>query len=393
MAQEQKKLADSFNDDSLTEHDFFGVLGGKKETTIKEEEEVKTEEIKVEEEKEYISFSDTNEEEKSDVKPKKEEATEKKAVLKDREEELEEDKKSSVNEDDEDDKIFYTNLYKTLKEKKILTSVEVDDDVEIDEDKFIEIQEQELEARLEEAIDELEEKLDRDARDFMEFKKNGGNTQNFLKVYSQVTFPEDMDLTIEKNKDKVLKHALKVIENLDDEDLEERLEFINENQNRKDKFTKKYHTAIVEKVKTEKEELLENQQKAREKAKLADDKFKLQIKEKLEKNEEILGFSITKNDKSKIFNNLTKADIKEGKQFRTKFQVDLSNALKDNDQLIALAKILDSGFKFTDFIKKGAETKVQKIREKLDTSKNSHKEGRNTSTINTNARTSLADRF
>src|SRR6188768_38134 len=71
----------------------------------------------------------------------------------------------SEGDSEEDDVKFYTSLAQSLKEKGIF-SIELDKDAEIDEDGFFELQDKELEQRVDETIDDFFKGLDNDAKQF-----------------------------------------------------------------------------------------------------------------------------------------------------------------------------------------------------------------------------------
>jgi len=281
------------------------------------------------------------------------------------------DKKDTKDDDtdgdeEEDDVRFYTSLAHSLKEKGII-SIDFEKDAEFDEDTFFELQDKELEERTNEAIDEFFKGLDNDAKQFIKYKKDGGATNKFLQVYSQPTFKPDLDLTVDGNKHKVIKTYLREIEGLDDEEVDERFEFLKDAA-RVDKYAKKYHTYFVEKEAHDKQQLLARQAAAKEKAISDANEFKKAMIEVFKKDE-VAGIPIASKERNKLIDFTLNATIKTKIGYRTPFQQRLDKALDNDEETAALAKILMNDFKLPEIEKKGETKKVQSIREKLAVAK------------------------
>jgi len=272
----------------------------------------------------------------------------------------------SEGDSEEDDVKFYTSLAQSLKEKGIF-SIELDKDAEIDEDGFFELQDKELEQRVDETIDDFFKGLDNDAKQFIKYKKDGGATHKFLQVYSQPTFKPDLDLTVDSNKHKVIKTYLREIEGLDDEEVDERFEFLKDAA-RVDKYAKKYHTFFIEKEAHDKKQLLERQAAVKQKAIDEANEFRKAMTETVKKDE-VAGIPITSKERGKLLDSVINASIKTKSGYRTPFQIRLDKALDSDEETLALAKILMNDFKLPEIEKKGEQKKVQSIREKLELAK------------------------
>jgi len=264
--------------------------------------------------------------------------------------------------EEEDDVKFYTSLAHSLKEKGIL-SIEIDKDAEIDEDGFFDLQDKELEQRVDETIDDFFKGLDNDAKQFIKYKKDGGATHKFLQVYSQPTFKPDLDLTVDSNKHKVIKTYLREIEGLDDEEIDERFEFLKDAA-RVDKYAKKYHTFFIEKEAHDKKQLLERQAAAKQRSIDEAAAFKKAMIETVKKDE-VVGIPISSKERNKLADFIINASTKTKEGYRTPFQIRLDKALDNDEETVALAKILMNDFKLPEIEKKGEQKKVQSIREKL----------------------------
>ena len=132
-------------------------------------------------------------------------------------------KSEEINPDEEVQ--FFTTLAKTLTEKGIFQNVEIKDGDIIDGEKLIELQDQEIEARLEETFESFFQEMDEDGIAFLKYKKAGGDTRTFLNAYSQSLELPTSDLSTEEGQEKMLRYYYKNIEKLDAEDVDDRIEW------------------------------------------------------------------------------------------------------------------------------------------------------------------------
>jgi len=355
--------------------DEEGEIDKKKVKGEVEEEEEEEQEIDP-----FDEFENENDDEPSkpdSTKNKKESAGDKKPAKKDGEKKADEESGEEPDDEDEkkeDDIQFYTNLTKELKKKGILSSIEVTDKDEIDEDRFFELQDEELDARLNEEIETIFKGIgaDPEATALVKHLKNGGKTRDFIKVYGQPTFKEDLDLTVEKNQKNVITTYLREVEGLDEEELEERMEFLKDTA-KKEKYAKRYHNYFVEKEKEAKANLqtttLRNKQKAIDQAK----KFKTDIEEFINNNEEAAGIPIPVKDRKKLIPFMTDASVKTEKGFRTPLQIKIDALYNSDEKLVAFASLLMNDFKLSGVKETGKKEEVKKIREVLERNKDSRR--------------------
>ncbi len=279
--------------------------------------------------------------------------------------------------EDEDDEIkekkastSYSNIYKNLKEKGVI-SIDVENENEIDEETFIQIQEEEIEARLDETIKAFMDDLDSDAKMFLKFKREGGSTAQFFKIYnelSQIPTPVRGD---ERSEEKFLKHYYKQYEDLDEDDIDDKIEWLKET-GKISKYAQKYYENIEEEIEAKKEQTVKQQQAAQKQQEEQRKNYVKELKDIIEEKVQVKDWSLTHKDKRELHGYMTKAAVKIGENnFLTKFQHDLQEAFKDKEKTILLAKLLSNDFDLSDLKEKAKTELVRETKDKLSNSKGS----------------------
>lgn len=284
---------------------------------------------------------------------------------------------------------FFTTLAKELKDKSILT-LDLEEGDEIDEEKFFELQEAEIQARADEIFEDVFEqvKQDPDAVAFLKFKRAGGNTSEFFKTFrDNTTFPENLDLEKKENQLKVLRHYLLSI-GVDEEELADEIERATE-KGKVEILAKKHFKKVTDTEIANKLAMIEQQEKRVKKmqedaVKTRDALQKIVLAGVGEGN-----FKFTKEEQKELVPYLTKPTVKVGaNRFITSFQAELGEIMSDPKKMLTLAKIIKKKFDLPD-ITKAAETVVtNKIKSKLLDSKRDNK-----SRSTMSGEKSLADMF
>lgn len=352
--------------------DFFGIESEtetKVETETKKEVETETEEQK--------------KEEKETDKSKAEEG--------DKEEFFDHDKQvDSGNEDDDDETEVFTTLSKELKEKGTFTHIELSADGKITEEQFFEHIEDEVEGRVNEAIEDFGAKLgsDQTSKAYITFLKAGGTSDEFFKYYSQASTTPEVDIEKESGQDSILRHYYKVVEELDDEDLEDKLDWLKESGKKK-KFAEKYYNKLKADEQINKDKFVANQVQQQTDRENEKKEFVTKLKNTLDSTEEVNGFVFNKVDKPSLLDYIIKPTVKlKSNQYITQFQYDLNEVIKtDNEKLLVLAKLIKSKFDTSGLIIKKETEAVKKVKSSLSNTKS-----RLTSS-NSTKRKDLADFF
>ena len=301
--------------------------------------------------------TDTDEPEK-EKKSKKEE--EKLSFF---EEEADEDK--SKEKTSTADGSIYEDVYKDLKEAGIFKHVELEDGEELDADRFYELQQEEYETEVQKRLEAwATQELDDDARAFIKFKTQGGDTSEFFKTYQNTSEITLGDIEDEDYQDNLIRYQLQK-EGWDKDEIEDRLEFLTES-NKKSKFAEKYHDRLVQEQEKEKQALVKQAEEQKTRARQQEEQFKTSIKETLDTNKEINGIKFSDKDKNGLINFLTKREKLEDGRVITGFQRKLSESFSDPKKIALLAKILNDDFDFSSFEKSAITKKTKEIKRNIE---------------------------
>lgn len=356
--------------------DFSDKGKAKSTKTVKEEEE---EEASNDEELNSV-FSEWDAEEANPAdKPKPAKAAKPKSEVGDAPEEEGEDGGEEEGSDESgkpgDD--FYKTLTSELKEKGIFSNVEVEDDEEVDEDRFFELQEEEVEARAEDLVKGLivELKEDPTVAAMIKYVRNGGKATNFLASMSQLptnTFPADYDIADKKNATKLLEFAYKTFEEMDAEEIKDKLEWLEEKGKTLD-TAEKYHKRIVKADDQKTKAMLDAQVAARDKNKKDNENLRNSLTEAL-KEDKIGDFPFSAKEKKELPDLITKATVKvaEGR-YITEFHAKMQDVLKTPKKLVILLKLLNNGFDTKDLLKEVNTTVTAKAKSRLAEAKKNEK--------------------
>ena len=261
---------------------------------------------------------------------------------------------------------FYTNLALDMKERGTLTiDVDIDEEKDLTEEEFFNLQEAEIESRFNETLEAFKEEFDEDGKEYLRWKKSGGTTKDFVTKYLAPSFTlATFDETSQSNIDRTIDHYLKTVEQLEDDELEDRKQYIKDSGREKD-YAKKFFDKL-QKADVGRKEALQKQLEDAAKKEVEDDEaFNEELVETLNTMTSIGSFNVNDKEKKVLANYMTKPAVKVGKnRYIPKFQFDLRNILvasnKDNKRrLIALGKILANDFKLLDLEQK-VETTVTK---------------------------------
>lgn len=306
------------------------------------------------------------EEKEKETKPKVKTEPE----LEEEEDEVEEEDEDSFDFGDEEEETVskdvdstYNDLYKKLKDKGIFT-VDTDEE-DIDEETFLELQEKELEARLEESFEDFAADLDNEAKAFLKFKREGGSTKDFFKMYTSVIDVPTVQDGDEDSYKKFLTYKYKVLDGLDDEDVQDKIEWLEES-GKLEKYAFKLSEEFEKDKEVQQAKLVEQQTKLQKQQEEQRKELVNDLKKVITESDKIKDWTISQKDKKELHSYMTKGVVKVGNQVLTQLQSDLQEAFKDKEKLILLAKILHSDFDVSD-VKASAKTEV--IRETKKTIK------------------------
>ena len=260
---------------------------------------------------------------------------------------------------------FYEDVYKDLKEAGIFKHAELEDGEELDADRLYELQQEEIEAEVSSRLDSwASEELDEDAKAFIKFKIQGGNTSDFFKTYQNTSEITPGDIEDEDYQDTLIRYQLNK-EGWDKDEIEDRLEFLTES-NKKAKFAERYHDRFMKEQAQEKQALTKQAEEQKTRAKQQEEQFRTSIKDILDSNKEINGIKFTDKDKGNLVNFLTKKEKLEDGRVITGFQKKLSESFNDPKKIALLAKILNDDFDFSSFEKSAITKKTKEIKRNIE---------------------------
>ena len=263
------------------------------------------------------------------------------------------------------DNAFYEDVYKDLKEAGIFKHVELEDGEELDADRLYELQQEEIEAEVTSRLDAwASQELDEDAKAFIKFKIQGGDTSEFFKTYQNTSEITLGDIEDEDYQDNLIRYQLQK-EGWDKDEIEDRLEFLTES-NKKSKFAERYHDRLIKEQEKEKQALVKQAEEQKIRAKQQEEQFRASIKDTLDTNKEINGIKFTDKDKNNLINFLTKKEKLEDGIVITGFQKKLSESFNDPKKIALLAKILNDDFDFSSFEKSAITKKTKEIKRNIE---------------------------
>jgi hypothetical protein len=263
------------------------------------------------------------------------------------------------------DNTFYEDVYKDLKEAGIFKHVELEDGEELDADRLFELQQEEIEAEVTSRLDAwASQELDEDAKAFIKFKIQGGDTSEFFKTYQNTSEITLGDIEDEDYQDNLIRYQLQK-EGWDKDEIEDRLEFLTES-NKKSKFAERYHDRLIKEQEKEKQALVKQAEEQKIRAKQQEEQFRVSIKDTLDTNKEINGIKFTDKDKGNLINFLTKREKLEDGRVITGFQRKLSESFNDPKKIALLAKILNDDFDFSSFEKSAITKKTKEIKRNIE---------------------------
>lgn len=287
-------------------------------------------------------------------------------------EEVEKQEESSFFEEEDEtkkestaDSTFYEDVYKDLKEAGIFKHIELEDGEELDADRLYELQQEEIEAEVTSRLDAwASQELDEDAKAFIKFKIQGGDTSEFFKTYQNTSEITLGDIEDEDYQDNLIRYQLQK-EGWDKDEIEDRLEFLTES-NKKSKFAERYHDRLIKEQEKEKQALVKQAEEQKIRAKQQEEQFRVSIKDTLDTNKEINGIKFTDKDKGNLINFLTKKEKLEDGRVITGFQRKLSESFNDPKKIALLAKILNDDFDFSSFEKSAITKKTKEIKRNIE---------------------------
>lgn len=321
---EQKSLEDYKFDDSI---DFFGI---------------KTDDV---------------------VEPKKEEETKTKPEEEEEEKEEEEPTFNYGEEDTEEEVVEFSSVITSLKEKGIFTEED-----EVDDSSFISTLEDKIDVlstkKADEIVDSYMNDLDEDAKEFLKFKMNGGNTADFFKVVSTPKFDSIDELD---DQEKFLNFYLAQYENMESDEIEERIEYLKDTD-KIETISKKYFSKYNKQIEDEKKLVIKKQEQIKAEEEEKRQLLITSLTDEIKGTESVSEILFDDADKKELIPFITKVKTING-SYMTPFQAKMQEIFNDKKKLLLLAKIVKEDLSL-DSIKKQLKSNVTKEVSKTINNKN-----------------------
>jgi hypothetical protein len=256
-----------------------------------------------------------------------------------------------------------------MKEQGIFQNIELPEGEELTQEKFIELQDGEVESRVDEAFEGFFSELDGDAAAFLKHKKEGGSTEDFFKVYSQTTSTPEGDLDDETYQEKLARHYYKSVDGEESEDIDDKIQWLKDT-GKLEKYAQKFDTKLKENDKKSKKDL---QKATLDASKAADEGKKAfvdSVQEALDNIEQVDNFKFTEKSKKSLFPFITKPTVKVGKnKYVTGMQSKLQTALKTPDKMLILAQLLENDFDLSGIVADSVTQNTKKLKKDIQRQK------------------------
>ncbi len=272
----------------------------------------------------------------------------------------------------DDDGQFFNVLSKGMKDNGVFSTVDIPEE-DLEEKDFVGLLETEVDNRVQETFEGFFEELDDDAKSFLKFKKDGGDTRQFFAALQTSSSVPKGDLDDSVHQKAIARYYFKNVEGMDEADIDDRIQWLDDT-GKTAKNAERYDAKIKIHMQKQEKALAKQTKDAIKEAEENAKSFTKSIKTVLKDVNDVNGFAFTSKDKKELIPYITEAEVKIGKnKFITGLQNDLRSLMGDHQKLILLAKLLKSDFD-TSSIKTKEETKnTRKIKEDLARIKKSNK--------------------
>lgn len=282
---------------------------------------------------------------------------------------MDSDEEKEIREENQDKVVSSSvDLFNSLRTYGLFKNIELEENEEIDDERIAELLEEDYELEVNQRVqDWATVKLDEEARAFISFKQNGGNTQDFFKML-QNSQALDGDITdVDFQKKIIIDHMRKEDLWTDDEILD-RIDDLEES-GKLEVAANKYYSKYKEKLSKERENLIKQQEEAKIQALKEKRDYELGIRQAITDVKEIKGFRIHPKEKNGIYNFIISESEQVGDRKVTGFQKAIAEVVQDPQKLILLAKLLKSDFDLSSFEKSVKSKEIKKLKETLESRK------------------------
>lgn len=266
------------------------------------------------------------------------------------------------NEEGQEDKpvtVSNTGVANFLKEKGFI-DFELEEGEELDEAGAEQLIEDAFDDSVEQRLEQTIASLPDSVKNLVKFAAKGGDVDEYLASVSKTSsegVSKNLDMTKESNQEKFMRYKL-AQEGNDEEYIDFQIETMKDS-GKLESLSSKAFGAWKKTQDTKDQELVTAQKERVEAAKKTALTFKRDITKHVSEVKDINGLKFSRQDARELPDYITNATEQVNGKQTTPFYKELSEALKDKDKVLVMAKLLKSNFSFKD-IEKAAATKVAK---------------------------------
>jgi len=256
---------------------------------------------------------------------------------------------------------YYNSLFLDLKDKGFYENVELEEGQELTAEDLLDLQEQEIENRLNRWG---EENLGQIGVDFIKYLRHGGDPSQFLQMQQQNGQYPQGDINDPNFQEHVVRFTL-ANEGWDSEEIEERIAVL-ENTGKLSTVAGKYNAKLEAKRKEANEALIAKQKEKAERQKQEFKEYTNSLAQVAKSKNEIGGFRITPSRANKLIADITKPTVElEDGRVVSKFQNDINQILKDPEKTLLLAHLADNNFDFSQLQRQANNKAAKEIKRNI----------------------------
>ena len=340
---------------------LFETAPAKEEKQEEKKTEEKPEEIAKEEKTDETLFEDWKETPESVDTLEEQETTESEKT-----EEVSKEKTENVKTKKVPSELNSLNTLRYLEEKG-LVEYNLNEGQELTEELAEDIFENSFEDKVESRVGELMEELPTQVKEIVKYAMKGGNVDSLFTDLAKASangVTAQTDMTQEANQIAVVKQSL-ASQRMDQETIDAQIEFFKDS-GKLELFATKAFDKVVEQQAQVAARAAEQQKLAALEAREKQKEYERNISSKLKETKELKGFKFTPKEKRDLATYIAKPTQKlTNGNVVSSLQLDLYNALQNQEKTILLAKLLKNDFDMSSFNKTAKTEVTQKVKEEL----------------------------
>lgn len=303
------------------------------------------------------------------VEPKTEQEGEEKPVKTEVEPLEVDDDAFSAKRPEETDDLYFNNVYNNFRELGLLSdAADLEEGKVLTNEELVSILDENSRKKARKMYEDefLSRIQDEDAREYLNYVMQGGNSQDFFqqRINSPVV-DINGDINDEKVQNKIISKYMSQFENMDEEEISEQIQMYSD-AGKKEKYARMYLDRMRKYDEAQKEDLRKRAEYEEQQVQQNYQRVYNAYKSEIDATESVFGVKCDDSKRQRLmgmFFNPVKLD--DG-NVATEFQIRLSNALNDPKKAIVLADMLFNDFDVSKYSKAVETAVTRKIRSGLD---------------------------